>query len=224
MVNERIAQAMQALQGAGIPNMRGYPGTKIQAVLEPIAAVSLQRYTDKYLTLAVEIFGPAEQGGAICEALAVRVAALLTERLALCTVENCEFSGKTGLFSVRVLAQWQRELDYAVEIDDEAIDHVISCQAEKNTVLVPYVLSDTGDVLTKVERNEWTITVTDLWPLGEKLPGERTTAFTMMVMRPGGLEAYEQCVWVRINLEETPAGVLRTRVARTYNDPVAGQG
>lgn len=224
MVNGKISEVLSILQASEIQAIRGYPGSKIQAVLNPIAAVSLDKFTDRILSLAIDVYGPTEQGGAACETLAVTVAELMTEKMALCTVGNCEFSGKTGLFSVRVLAQWYRELEYAVQINDEDVDHVIAFQAEKSIVQVPFVDSATGDVLTKVERNVWEITVTDIWPLDQKMPAELTAAFTLFVMRPGGLEAYEQCTWEKITLEETPAGVLRTRVARTYRDPVVGQG
>ena len=122
------------------------------------------------------------------------------------------------------MARWYRELEYAVDIDDETIARVTACQAEKSVVRVPYVDSATGDVLTTVDQNVWTVTITDIWPLNEKLPEERTDAFALFVMRPGGAEAYMQCVWEKITLEETPAGVLRTRVAKTYQDRVVGEG
>ena len=224
MVSEKINQVISALQAADIQASRGYTGSKVAAVVKPVTAVSLQEYTDRFLTIAVDVLGPTEFDGSACENLAVEVADILTDIMATCTVGNCEFSGKTGLFSVRVLARWYRELEYAVDIDDETIARVTACQAEKNTVQVPYVDSATGDVLTTVERSVWTVTITDIWPLNEKLPEERTDAFALFVMRPGGAEAYMQCVWEKITLEETPAGVLRTRVAKTYQDRVVGEG
>jgi hypothetical protein len=224
VASEKIAQVLAALQAENIQAIRGYPGNKIAAVVKPVAAVSMNQYTDRFLTLAVDVLGPTEFDGSACENLAVNVAGVLTDIMATCTVGNCEFSGKTGLFSVRVLARWYRELGYAVDIDDETIAHVTACRAEKDTVRVPYVDSATGDILTTVDRNVWTVTITDIWPLNEKLPVERTDAFTLFVMRPGGMEAYIQCVWEQITLEETPAGVLRTRVAKTYQDRTVGEG
>lgn len=224
MISEKINQVIAALQAADIPVCRGYSGSKISAVVKPVTAVSLQEYTDRFLTLAVDALGPTEFDGSACENLAVNVAGVLTDIMATCTVGNCEFSGKTGLFSVRVLARWYRELGYAVDIDDETIPRVTACQAEKSVVRVPYVDSATGEVLTTVDRNVWTVTITDIWPLNIKLPEERTDAFSLFVMRPGGVEGYMQCVWEKITLEETPAGVRRTRVAKTYQDRVVGEG
>lgn len=224
MVSEKILLVQAALQAEGIQVIRGYPGSKIAAVVEPVAAVSLEQYTDRFLTLAVDVLGPPEFDGRACENMAVNIADVLTKKMATCTVGKCEFSGKTGLFAVQVLATWYRELDYAVDIDDEAVVRVTACRAEKNTVRVPYVDSATGDVLTTVDRNTWTITITDIWPLNEKLPEERTDAFMLSVARPSGLELYEQCVWEQITLVETPAGVLRTRVAKTYQDRVIAAG
>lgn len=224
MVSTKINQVLAALRTAGIQVTRGYPGSKIAGVVKPVAAVSLEEYTDRFLTLAVDVFGPTEWDGSACEELALNIAAILQEDMAACTVGKCQFAGKMGLFTVRVLAKWYRELEYAVDIDENRIARVTSFCAEKSTVRVPYIDSTTGDVLTKVEQNEWTIKVTDIWPLNEKLPEERTDAFTLFVMRPGGLEAYEECTWQQITIEETPAGVLRTRVAKTYQDRVVGGG
>lgn len=224
MVNDKISKVLEKLQAADIQAIRGFPGSKIQAVLDPVVAVSLEQYTDRRISLAVDVFGPTEQGGIACEEMALRVVGILAEEMALCTVGNCEFSGKTGLFAVHVLAQWYRELEYAVKIGDQVINHVTACREEKDIVQMPYVDSATGDVLTNVGRSQWSITVTDIWPLSEKLPLDRTDTFTLFVIRPGGLEAYEECKWEQITLEETPSGVLRTRVARTYRDPVVGDG
>lgn len=224
MVIEKITDTLEILQTAGIQATRGYPGSKITGVIKPVATVSLEQYTDCHLTLAVDIFGPTDWGGSTYEELALNIAGKLTGKMAICTVGKCEFSGKTGLFALRILARWYRKLAYAVNIDNEPIPYVTACRAEKNVVRAPYVDSATGDVLTTVERNEWSVTVTDIWPLNQKLPAERTDAFTLFLMRPGSLEAYEQCVWARIGLEETPAGVLRTRVAKTYRDPMPGAG
>lgn len=224
MVNDKISMVLEKLQAADIQAIRGYPGSKIRGVLDPVVAVSPERYTDRLISLAVDVFGPTEQGGIACEEMALRVVDILVKEMALCTVGECAFSGKTGLFSVRVLAQWYRELDYAVKIGDQVINHVTACREEKDIVQVAYVDSATGDVLTNVGRSQWTITITDVWPLNQKLPLDRTDTFTLFVIRPGGLEAYEECQWEQITLEETPSGVLRTRVAKTYRDPVVGQG
>ena len=224
MVNEKIRQVLEALQAAQIRSIRGYPGGKISAVREPVAAVSLEEYAERFLTLAVDVYSPMELDGSTCEETALNVADILKEKMAVCTVGKCVFSKTMGLFTVRVLAKWHRELDYTVDINEDTIACVTDLQVEKNIVKIPYVDAMTGELQIKAERDEWKITVTDIWPLNRKLPAEQADGFTLFVMRPGGLEAYEECLWEKITREETPAGVLRTRVAKTYRDPVIGEG
>lgn len=224
MLSEWIDGAVEALEEIGIQAGRGYPGTKIPLVYSPVVTVSLEEYTEHTLTLAADVFVAAEQGGSECEETAMKVAGVLTEKMAVCSVGACKYSGQTGLFTVRVLARWYRELDYAVKIDDVAIAYVTSCCAEKATVRLPYVDATTGETLVTVSGSEWNITVTDIWPLNEKMQPETAETFTLFVMRPGGLEAYPGCMWTQITLEETPAGVLRTRVAKTTQDRVIGAG
>ena len=132
--------------------------------------------------------------------------------------------GPSGLFTVRVLARWNRELGYDVMIDQKAIGYVTACTAVRNTAQFPYVDGSTGDTILTVTGGTWDVTVTDLWPLGQKMEQERTDEFTLFVMRPSGAEAYPGCKWIKHTLEETPAGVLRTRVARTTQERVMAGG
>ena len=111
MVNEKIRQVLEALQRAQIRSIRGYPGGKISAVREPVAAVSLEEYTERFLTLAVDVYSPMELDGSACEETALNIADVLKENMAVCTVGKCGFSKTMGLFAVRVLAKWHRKLE-----------------------------------------------------------------------------------------------------------------
>lgn len=224
MVNEKIDLALELLQQIGIQTVRGYPGTKIPMIYNPVVTVCLESWTEDSLTLAADVFVPAQMDGSECEETAIRVASILGESMARCSVGSIHYSAPSGLFNVRVLAKWYRELDYAVKIGDEAVAHTVGFASEKTLVRLPYVDSATGESLVTVAGLEWKITVKDVVPLQQKLVAEKTGSFSMTVIRPGGLEVYEECIWEQITLEETPAGVLRTRVAVTNQERVIGAG
>lgn len=224
MLQEKIQQALQALQAIGLPAVRGYPGTKIPVIHNPTVAASLESFSEKELTLAVDVFVPAELGGSACEETAMRAAEVLAAEMAVCSVENCRYNAPSGLFAVRVLAKFHRQLDYAVKLDDEEIAYAIGFNSRRSVERLPYVDAATGQTLVTVERPQWQITVQDMVPLTQKMTAEKTGPFSIGLMRPGGLEAYPGCVWTSIVLEETPAGVLRTRVAATNQERVIGVG
>ena len=224
MLQDWIDRAIESLEDVGFQAERGYPATKIPVLHSPVIMVSLQAYTDRYVTLAADVFVPAEAGGGQCEETAVRVADVLTENLAVCSVDECRYAGKMGMFTVRVLARWHREAAYAVMVDGAAIAHVIACQAEKNQVRIPYIHSETGETLTTVGALEWKITITDLVPMNQKVEADEKPSFELLLMRAGGAEIYPACMWTQVHFEDTPAGVLRTRVAVTNQDRIVSAG
>lgn len=224
MLQEKIEQALQALQAIGLPAVRGYPGTKIPVIHNPTVTVSLESFSEEALTLAVDVFVPAERGGSECEETAMRAAEVLAAEMAVCSVGNCRYNAPSGLFTVGVLARWYRQLDYAVKLDDEEIAYAIGFDSRRSVERLPYVDAATGQTLVTVERPQWQITVQDMVPLTQKMAPEKTGTFSIGVLRPGGLEVYPGCMWTQISLEETPAGVLRTRVAVTNQERVIGVG
>ena len=224
MLSEWIERAVGALADIGFHVERGYPATKIPVIHSPVVMISMEEYGEKFVTLALDVFVPAEHGGSECEETAVRVANVLAETMAACSVGACKYAGKMGMFQVHVVAKWFRELDYAVKVNDTQIPHVISCHTVRSKVRLPYVNGETGETVVTVDGAEWKITIEDIWPLNHKIEAEQSGSFTLLLVRPGGLEAYPECVWTEIRLEETPAGVLRTRVAVTSRDRVIGAG
>ena len=185
MLQEWIDRAAGALGEAGFYVERGYPATKIPVIHSPVIMISLGAYEEKMVSLALDVFVPAEQGGSQCEETAVRVANVLAEEMAACSVGSCNYAGKMGMFTIRVTAQWYQELDYAVEVDDVPIPHVISCDAVKSRVRLPYAMDENGEVQVTVQGLEWKLTVVDIWPLNQKIEDEKNGEFTLLVMRPG---------------------------------------
>ena len=223
MVSEKIEETIGLLEYAGFVVDRAFPGVKAGKIQAPKLTVMTERYDAEALVLAVDIFAPGEIGGRICEDMAQRVVWALKNKLATFTVGKCRFLGQPGWFTVRVLVQWYREAECSVEIDGVPIQHLVSCCATMHSVRIPYVDSMTGETLETVEANRWDIEVKDIWPLNQEMVPEQSVAFKLTVEREGGKEFYPRCVWREVTLEETPAGVLRTRVAQTYQGRNVGK-
>jgi hypothetical protein len=218
MVHEKISRTIRALENVGLTAIRGFPGMKAENIREPRLAVQLERYDRDSLVLAIDIFTLGEAGGTNCEDIALLVDVALKQEMAVCTIGDCKFLGQPGWFTIRVLAQWRRELDYSVYIEGTAIPYLISCNATMHTVQVPYIDSATGETLDTVTQKRWEIELTDLWPRQQMMKPERSDMFELVVGRALSQEKYPRCVWREVRLEEIPEGILRTRIAQTYGE------
>ena len=106
MGKQRILAVISALQSAGFRAERGYPGKGMPYPDAPVVAVSLQESSPERFILAVRIYCTVEQGGILCEDLSLDMVPVLQTLGADCTVGQCSFDGKSGLFSVCVQARW----------------------------------------------------------------------------------------------------------------------
>lgn len=97
---------IEALKNAGFRAERGYPGKGMPYPDAPVVAVSLQEQTANSFRLAVRIYCTVELGGILCEDRALDMVPVLQKLGADCTVGPCGFDGKSGLFSICVLAGW----------------------------------------------------------------------------------------------------------------------
>ena len=107
MGKQRILSVIEALRSAGFRAERGYPGKALPYPNAPVVAVSLQEQTGQRFTLAVRIYCAAPQGGILCEDRALDMVPVLENLGADCTVGQCGFDGKSGLFSLCVQARWE---------------------------------------------------------------------------------------------------------------------
>lgn len=210
MGRERIIQVIDALQAVGIRADRGYPGKGMPYPDAPVVAVSLQGKTAEKLTLAVQVYCTVEFGGTVCEDLSMEIVPILEDMGAGCTVENCGFSGKSGLFSIRILAVWdtaeEPETGFSVQAGASMLPFMTEVSARRAVDMTQEATDDDG----------WYITVTELLPLGNQPEADITETFTLTVSRLGGTESYPECKWAELYYEPTAAGVIRRRVARCW--------
>ena len=209
MGRQRITQVIDALQAVGIRADRGYPNKGMPYPDAPVVAVNLQEQTAEKLLLAVQVYCTVEVGGIVCEDLSLDIVPILEELGAACTVENCGFSGKSGLFSIRILAAW--------DITEEP---VAAFTVQAGASMLPFVTAVSARRAVDMtqdgtEDDGWYITVTELLPLGNQPEADSEESFTLTVSRLGGTESYPECTWAELYYEPTAQGVIRRRIARS---------
>lgn len=219
-----LDQVVMALQAFHIRAERGYPATAIPEPSEPVAAVSAEKLTDREAVIAVTMYTTAKQGGIRCEN-AAWAAVLALQRLgAVCTMGSCSFNGRSGRFSVRVLATFTEYLDYLVKVDQVAQPYVTDVTTEKKVELTRAADSETGEITVSRADGGWELTLTERMPADTMLEKMEQENFSITIVRPGGAEMYPDCRWSRIVMQDTPEGLQRTRVARTWSDKIVALG
>ncbi len=197
------------LRAAGIRADRGYPGKGMPYPDTPVVAVNLQKQTAREVTLAVRIYCSAEYSGTVCEDLAMQIVPLLEGIGAACSVGDCSFHSRSGLFYMQILALWNdRTQGFTVAVDGVTLPYVTQVCAKRDGILSSAEAeasdSDTG----------WAVTVTELLPVQSSPQADSAATFSLTVTRPGGTVCYNLCSWEELYYEPTADGLIRRRVAR----------
>lgn len=219
-VISRIESTVAALRAGGVHADRGFPQGMQTGLTEPVVAVSVEHSDRQESVLKARICGPAAQGGRVCEDLAQTVAQLLRGENAHCEVGSCRFDGDTGLFTVEVLAAWQVFLADPVKIDGKVLAYVTELSAVQTRQVAQAADEETGVVTIVNEADGWTLSVTEWLPLGENAAVDQNEPFTLTVHRENCVETYASCYWTSITLEETNSGLIRKRVAKSWEERV----
>ncbi len=224
MGRSRLEQTVNALQVAGIRTARGHVAQPMPEPSSPVAAVTVREMTDTVSSVNVTVYTTAAQGGILCEDTALMVMEQLKKLNAACTMGSCSFNGRTGLFSVTVQAQYRENLTTAVLIDQVLQEHVVQISITNSAELYRVTNAETGTASTMGTDQGWHITLTELLPENTPPQQKSNALFDMIVRHPGGAEQYSDCRWERCTLERTPAGMKRTRVARTWAEKIVAAG
>ena len=222
MGSQRITEVIDALQSMGIRADRGFPGKGMPYPDAPVVAVNLQELRKDRVTLAIHVYCSVEFSGIVCEDLSMDIADLLEALGAECTVGNCGFDGKSGLFSIRILAAWdteaEPEIPFTVQVGANMLPFVTAFSAKRDRKFSMVA----GDLA--IEDDGWFITVTELLPLANMPEVDRNESFVLTLSRRGGTESYTDCRWSELYYEPTAEGMLRRRVARCWGERVIAVG
>lgn len=213
---DRIAQAVDALNEAGLRAQRGYPAAKQPEITGAVAAVNMQSVTPAQTQLAIQVFSAVD--GPSCEDAAKTAMDILSQSGATCTADGCRWDSRAGLFSCMVTATWRVSAACTVKIGNVSVPYANGVTAKKHISRVQVTDPETGETKEEIRNLGWSVTLEELLPADYMPETDTANKFTIYIYRPGGTERYEECQWIQILLEDVPGGLRRTRVARTWEN------
>ena len=196
-----VEKAVSALKNAGFRTQRAYPGSKIPAITQVVAAVQIAEMdfvTDKS-TLEVKLLCPHSLGAAACEDDAILAAQALQGVGFSCRIGAVEFDGRAGIFCISCRASLQEYESGAVFIPFKigAVNQnwVVSFSAQR-------IADETNPELTNIP---WTVRLEQFFPIGSIEDTDPTGGtFTLT----NGSEIYHGCKWTS-HQRTTEAGGIR---------------
>ncbi len=227
MILDWIEQTITALEAAGLPAQRGYPSGLMPSLSEPMATISIRKAEEQSLILTVQIYAPVEQGGTICEDLALTAATALRPLGAECRLGGCSFSGKGGLFTLPLTAIFTQETVAAAQTEDlpkvelegrELSDLTdVSVTYAGSTVKVKDTTTSAIEMASAEGR--WYVTVEERMDIKMSPVETIVDGFTITIVRTNYKEVYKGCCWEKITMETQDGQTRRVRVAITCNAP-----
>lgn len=211
---DRITEAVDALNAAGLRAQRGYPAGVMPCLTGPVAAVNVKTVSPEETKLAVQVFSAVD--GPACEDAARLASETLTGIGAICTAEGCRWDNRAGVFSCLVVALWRERTDCRIVADGKTLSYAVAVSAKKHISSVQVTDAATGETVEERRDLGWSITVEELLPSDYMPETDTKEPFTVYIHRPGGSERYEKCQWVQSLLEDVPGGLRRVRMARTW--------
>lgn len=211
-----LADVMTAVRNSGLRVQRAYPGTKIPAISEPVAAVRRQGadLQDNSETVVVTILSPGELGAQVCEDAALAAGRVLAELGAICTVAECGFDGQTGLFSVNVTARLVEEEEVQEEPEEPRVEVTLGT-AQLRCVVDFTAWRTVDDEVTALSDALWNFQLEEFFPTGTQEEAAPTEPFSLKMTLGSVTERYSECVWIYEKRVAEGSGIrqIRTGIA-----------
>ena len=212
----KVTAVLEALRNEDVPADHSYPAEIMPALDHTVAAVHLDHMTPEMTRVAVHIFAPKK--GQFCEICAERVVAVLKELGAQYQVGNCTFDKHSGCFTCCVLGTWTTTTAASVLVDGKKVTYLTEVSVKRSVSRSRVWDPMEEEMAEDCKDMGWNITIREMLP-ADSLPGaDMNDEFMLVIHRTGGYERYNKCRWVQISLESVANGMLRTRVARTWDD------
>lgn len=209
-----IDEVIQLLSDGGIRTDAAFPTESMRRVSEPVAAVSLSQadLQERTAEVLVEILGPKESGGYLCQKTALEACAILEEAGAVCCQSKCEFVSRANLFRVPIKAVFRGKAryndleklpQYQVVTGSLSLDYACGFSAKQ-------VLGGT----TPLQDASWEVTVEEFLPWGVEDSLELEEPFTIDLRCNGITERFDDCVWIERKRIAEELGIRQTRKAK----------
>ena len=220
---EIVEKVIAYLRAAEVRADEAYPGGRIPALTGPVAAVRLGRVDRSVRTTAVQVtvMSPAGQGGAVCEATALRAIQALEDQNATCQKELCRFDDMADLFYIEITAVffgvatengWSPGPGFAIHIGAQAMDWTVGFSIRRQT---DKDVTDISDAM-------WEFTLEELLGPGSVDPPDPSEPFVLTVTRPTSDEILTGCTWTSVKREDTIRGISQVRTGVANARSVSG--
>lgn len=205
---KKLSAVLTALGDAGIRAKRGTLNERAIRPASPVAVVYPEKSAPEELVVAVEVFGTQ---AVICEDLAYEAVEALNSIRGSCTVEKCQYSGKTGLFSVKILAKWNAGYVQRIYLDNVELTYLsgFSVAGTSETYLAE-------DGTTTQTEWVWLLTIEELLPASRVPQKYYESAHTVKVVTSGGTEIYSDGRWVSVQRKVDSRGTAVVRTLKCY--------
>ena len=193
-----LDRVVVALNEAGIRAERAYPMGKMPEITDIAATVCLQKASvrDRNLTVLVTVFAPMSVGASACEETALIAGDVLRFHGGKASVGDCQFNGRTGLFSAEVTGVFADGLE--IMLDGVPLAHAVSLTSWR----------EIDDIVTDIDGVFWYFRLEEFFPWGAAEEAPCGEPFTLVC---NSRESYEDCRWIS---QERIAEVAGTRQIR----------
>ena len=218
-----VAKVIEYLQAVDIRTDEAYPGGRIPSLTGPVAAVRLGKVDRAVRSTAVQIIimSPADQGGAVCEATALRAIQALEAQNATCEKAVCQFDHMADVFYIEITAVflgvalaegWAAGPGFSVTIGIQPLPWATGFSIRRQT----------DDTVTAIANAKWSFTLEELLGPGSIDPPDPTEPFVLTVTRPMGDEILTGCTWTSVEREDTIRGIRQIRRGTAKTRSVSG--
>lgn len=203
---------MEGLRAVSIRADEAYPGGRIPALTGPVAAVRLGKVDRSVRITAVQttVMSPADQGGSVCEATALRAMDALEAMGGICQKNICQFDEMADVFYIEITAEffgvakeesWSSGPGYAITIGYQRMEWVTGFSIQRKT----------DDTITSISNAQWEFTMEELLGPGSVDPPDPTEPFTLTLTRTNSDEVFTGCTWTSVKREDTIRGISQVR-------------
>ena len=219
-----VDKVITLLSEGGIRAEAAYPAERITRVEDPVAAVSLEKADLDKQTVAVlvEIFGPQEKGGYLCQKKALDACAILEGAGAVCSQGGCDFVSKGNVFRVPVTAVFQgiARADsiesipkYTIVTGPLTLSYACGFSAEQEVTTTA----------TNLQTAPWEFTVEEFFPWGVQATLEADEPFDLFVSCMGKAEQYEMCKWTHRKRIAEQKGIRQIRTGKATGRSITSE-
>lgn len=203
-----VKDVVTALKAAGIRAEEAWPGKRMPAITEPVAAVFMEQVDDTAQTACVQIqiLSPEALGGGPCETAAETAADAAGALGAACLREACQFDASTDCYRVAITAAFSTapaaERAFSVVQSGTTLDGAVGFTAWRE--------ADADNEITLASA-QWQIRLVEEFQPGQREETVTTDPFQLTVTRTAGVEVFTSCTWTEVKREDTEECLRQTR-------------